>query len=141
MEKYNFNRIEKKWQQVWASEKTFQTVIDHTKEKDYILIEFPYPSGEGLHIGHPRSYTALDVVARKHRMEGKNVLFPIGFDSFGLPAENYAIKHKVHPKIITEHNMENMTRQLKSLGYSFDWDRFVYTSDPEYYKWTQWIFL
>lgn len=141
MEKYNFNQIEKKWQSIWETEKTFKTEIDHSKEKDYILIEFPYPSGEGLHIGHPRSYTALDVVARKHRMEGKNVLYPIGFDSFGLPAENYAIKHKIHPKIVTEKNMANMTRQLKSLGYSFDWDRFVYTSDPNYYKWTQWIFL
>lgn len=141
MEKYNFGQIEKKWQGIWEAEKTFKTEIDPAKEKDYILIEFPYPSGEGLHIGHPRSYTALDVVARKHRMEGKNVLYPIGFDSFGLPAENYAIKHKIHPKIVTEKNMANMTRQLKSLGYSFDWDRFVYTSDPNYYKWTQWIFL
>ena len=141
MDKYNFRQIEKKWQTVWDTEKTFKTEIDHTKEKDYILIEFPYPSGEGLHIGHPRSYTALDVVARKHRMEGKNVLYPIGFDSFGLPAENYAIKHKIHPKIVTERNMATMARQLKSLGYSFDWDRFIYTSDPEYYKWTQWIFL
>lgn len=141
MEKYNFHVIEKKWQNIWETEKTFRAELDPSKEKDYLLIEFPYPSGEGLHIGHPRSYTAMDVIARKHRMQGKNVLYPIGFDAFGLPAENYAIKHKVHPKEITEQNIKIFTKQLKSLGFSFDWDRVLNTTDPDYYKWTQWIFL
>lgn len=141
MEKYNFRQVEQKWQSVWETEKTFRCELDSSKPKEYILIEFPYPSGEGLHIGHPRSYTALDVIARKHRMDGKNVLYPIGFDAFGLPTENYAIKNKIHPKVVTERNIANFTRQLKSIGFSFDWDRVVNTTDPDYYKWTQWIFL
>ena len=141
MKNYNFRVIEKKWQDIWDEEGTFEVQEKPGVEKDYILIEFPYPSGEGLHVGHPRSYTALDIVARKRRMEGRNVLFPIGFDSFGLPTENYAIKTKIHPRVVTENNIENFTRQLKSIGFSFDWSRAVITSDPEYYKWTQWIFL
>ncbi len=141
MKNYNFRVIEKKWQDIWDEEGTFEVQEKPGVEKDYILIEFPYPSGEGLHVGHPRSYTALDIVARKRRMEGRNVLFPIGFDSFGLPTENYAIKTKIHPSVVTENNIKNFTRQLKSIGFSFDWSRAVITSDPEYYKWTQWIFL
>lgn len=141
MRDYNFNEIEKKWQDIWDEEGTFEVVEKPGVEKDYILIEFPYPSGEGLHVGHPRSYTALDIVARKKRMQGRNVLFPIGFDSFGLPTENYAIQTKIHPRIVTENNIANFTRQLKSIGFSFDWSRAVTTSEPEYYKWTQWIFL
>lgn len=141
MKPYNFTEIEKKWQQIWEEEETFKVMEDHTKEKDYILIEFPYPSAQGLHVGHPRSYTALDIVARKRRREGRNVLFPIGFDSFGLPAENYAIKTKIHPQLVTEENIGHYTRQLKSIGFSFDWSRCVITSEPKYYKWTQWIFL
>lgn len=141
MKQYNFTEIEKKWQRVWEDEGTFTVVEDPSKEKDYILIEFPYPSAQGLHVGHPRSYTALDIVARKRRRQGHNVLFPIGFDSFGLPAENYAIKTKIHPKVVTEENIKQFTRQLKSIGFSFDWSRCVITSEPEYYKWTQWIFL
>ncbi|OPL09001.1 MAG: leucine--tRNA ligase [delta proteobacterium ML8_F1] len=139
--KYDFKAIEKKWQQRWEQEGTFYAKEDHTLPKFYPLIEFPYPSGQGLHVGHPRSYTALDLVARKKRMEGYNVLYPIGWDAFGLPAENYAIEHKVHPKTVTEKNIQNFRRQLKALGLSFDWSREVNTTDPEYYKWTQWIFL
>ncbi len=139
--KYNYKKIEKKWQSKWEKEGTFFAKDDHSLPKFYPLIEFPYPSGQGLHVGHPRSYTALDVVARKRRMDGFNVLYPIGWDAFGLPAENYAIKNKVHPKAITEKNIENFRRQLKSLGLSFDWSREVNTTDPNYYKWTQWIFL
>jgi leucyl-tRNA synthetase len=139
--KYNYKTIEKKWQQNWEQNGTFFASDDHSLPKFYPLIEFPYPSGQGLHVGHPRSYTALDVVARKRRMDGYNVLYPIGWDAFGLPAENYAIKNKVHPKIITEKNIDNFRRQLKSLGLSFDWSREVNTTDPNYYKWTQWIFL
>ena len=138
---YNFKEIEKKWQTKWEKEGTFYAKEDYTKKKWYGLVEFPYPSGQGLHVGHPRSYTALDIVARKRRMEGYNVLYPIGFDAFGLPAENYAIKNHIHPKIITEQNIANFRRQLKSLGFSFDWSREVNTTDPEYYKWTQWIFI
>jgi leucyl-tRNA synthetase len=138
---YNFKEVEKKWQKKWEDEKTFHVEIDHSKKKWYGLIEFPYPSGQGLHVGHPRSYTALDIIARKKRMEGLNVLYPIGFDAFGLPAENYAIKNHVHPKITTEKNVAHFTEQLKSLGFSFDWDREVNTTDPDYYRWTQWIFL
>lgn len=141
MRRYNFKFTEKKWQDVWLKNKTFKTYDDYKKEKEYILIEFPFPSGEGLHVGHPRPYTAMDIVARMYRMQGKNVLFPIGFDSFGLPTENYAIKNKIHPKIVTEKNIERFSEQLKKIGYSFDWDRVVTTSDPDYYKWTQWIFL
>ena len=138
---YNFTEVEKKWQNKWYSEGTFNASDDHSKEKWYGLIEFPYPSGQGLHVGHPRSYTALDIIARKKRMQGYNVLYPIGFDAFGLPAENYAIKNHVHPKITTEKNIAHFTEQLKALGFSFDWSRVVDTTDPNYYKWTQWIFI
>ena len=138
---YNYKQIEKKWQDKWENEGTFYAKEDTTLPKWYGLIEFPYPSSQGLHVGHPRSYTALDIIARKRRMEGYNVLYPIGFDAFGLPAENYAIKNKVHPKIITAQNIENFTKQLKSIGFSFDWSRCVDTTDPDYYKWTQWIFI
>ena len=138
---YNFKEVEKKWQNKWEKEGTFNAKQDYSKKKWYGLIEFPYPSGQGLHVGHPRSYTALDIVARKRRLQGYNVLFPIGFDAFGLPAENYAIKTNVHPKITTEKNIAHFTEQLKSLGFSFDWSRCVNTTDPNYYKWTQWIFV
>ncbi len=139
---YNFKEVEEKWQKKWYEEGTFNAKQDFTnKKKWYGLIEFPYPSGQGLHVGHPRSYTALDIIARKKRMEGYNVLYPIGFDAFGLPAENYAIKNHVHPKITTENNVNHFREQLKSLGFSFDWSREVNTTDPEYYKWTQWIFI
>lgn len=140
-ERYNFHTIESKWQKIWDDEKAYKVEIDKNKEKFYVLVEFPYPSGAGLHVGHPRSYTALDVVARKKRMQGYNVLYPMGFDAFGLPAENYAIKTGVHPAVSTKANIENFTRQLKSIGFSFDWDRCVTTCDPEYYKWTQWMFI
>ena len=138
---YNFKEIEKKWQEKWDKEGTFYAKDDYTMKKWYGLIEFPYPSGQGLHVGHPRSYTALDIIARKRRLQGYNVLFPIGFDAFGLPAENYAIKTNVHPKITTAQNIAHFTEQLKSLGFSFDWSRKIDTTDPEYYKWTQWIFI
>ena len=138
---YNFKEVEKKWQDKWYAEGTFNAKNDYSKEKWYGLIEFPYPSGQGLHVGHPRSYTALDIIARKRRMQGYNVLFPIGFDAFGLPAENYAIKNHVHPKITTEKNINHFREQLKSIGFSFDWSREVNTTDPNYYKWTQWIFI
>ena len=138
---YNFKGIEKKWQKKWEEEGTFNASNDYTKKKWYGLIEFPYPSGQGLHVGHPRSYTALDIIARKKRMQGYNVLYPIGFDAFGLPAENFAIKNHIHPKVITEENINHFREQLKSLGFSFDWSREVNTTDPEYYKWTQWIFI
>ena len=138
---YNFKSIEKKWQKKWEEEGTFNASDDYTKKKWYGLIEFPYPSGQGLHVGHPRSYTALDIIARKKRMQGYNVLYPIGFDAFGLPAENFAIKNHIHPKVITEQNINHFREQLKSLGFSFDWSREVNTTDPDYYKWTQWIFI
>ncbi|HHW48422.1 MAG TPA: leucine--tRNA ligase [Clostridiaceae bacterium] len=141
MKEYNPKEIEKKWQDIWEKEGTFIASEDKSKPKFYALIEFPYPSGEGLHVGHPRPYTALDVVARKRRMQGYNVLFPIGWDAFGLPTENYAIKNKIHPRIVTEKNIARFKSQLKSLGFSFDWSREVNTTDPAYYKWTQWIFL
>lgn len=141
MKKYDPKKIEKKWQKYWESHKTFEVKEDKAKEKFYGLIEFPYPSGEGLHVGHPRPFTAMDVISRKKRMEGKNVLFPIGFDSFGLPTENYAIKTGKPPSEVTKKNIANFTRQLKMLGYSFDWSRQVDTSNPKYYKWTQWLFL
>ena len=141
MDKYNPNYIEKKWQIHWEQFKPFETEIDNDKEKFYALIEFPYPSGEGLHVGHPRPYTALDIVSRKRRLEGFNVLYPMGWDAFGLPAENYAIKNKIHPAIITEKNIARFKKQLKSIGLSFNWDREINTTDPNYYKWTQWIFL
>ena len=140
MQNYNFKEIEKKWQKKWEEENCFHAVNGSEKPKFFAMIEFPYPSGAGLHVGHPRSYTALDIIARKRRMEGYNVLYPIGWDAFGLPTENFAIKNKIHPKIITKKNIDNFTRQLKMLGFSFDWDREVNTTDPSYYKWTQWIF-
>ena len=138
---YNPKEIEQKWQKIWDDEKAFAASDDYSKPKYYALVEFPYPSGQGLHVGHPRPYTALDIVARKRRMEGYNVLYPMGWDAFGLPTENYAIKNHIHPKIVTKNNVHRFKEQLHSLGYSFDWDREIYNSDPEYYKWTQWIFL
>ena len=139
--KYDFTRIEKKWQDKWEETKPYAAETGSEKPKFYGLIEFPYPSGQGLHVGHPRPFTAMDIVTRKKRMEGYNVLFPIGFDAFGLPTENYAIKNHIHPATVTHNNIQNFTRQLKMLGYGFDWDRCVDTTDPKYYKWTQWIFL
>ena len=140
--KYDFTAIEQKWQTKWKEEKTFAcNTGDTTKEKFFGLVEFPYPSGNGLHVGHARPYTAMDVVARKKRMDGYNVLFPMGYDAFGLPTENFAIKNHIHPAKVTHDNIANFTRQLEMLGYSFDWDRTVNTTDPSYYKWTQWIFL
>ena len=139
--KYEFNRIERKWQDRWAKAGCYHAVTGDPKPKYYALVEVPYPSGQGLHVGHARPYTAMDVVARKRRMEGYNVLFPMGYDAFGLPTENYAIKNHIHPAKVTHDNIANFTKQLKMLGYSFDWDRVVDTTDPGYYKWTQWIFL
>ena len=138
---YNHRAIEQKWQKIWDDEKAFAATDDYSKPKYYALVEFPYPSGQGLHVGHPRPYTALDIVARKRRMQGYNVLYPMGWDAFGLPTENYAIKNKIHPRIVTENNVKHFKQQLHSLGYSFDWDREINTTDPKYYKWTQWIFL
>jgi leucyl-tRNA synthetase len=138
---YDPKKIEKKWQDIWDREEAFKAGEDKSKPKYYVLVEFPYPSGQGLHVGHPRPYTAMDIIARKRRMEGYNVLFPMGWDAFGLPTENYAIKNKIHPKIVTERNISRFKAQLKSLGYSFDWSREINTTDPSYYKWTQWIFL
>ncbi|MCR5625612.1 MAG: leucine--tRNA ligase [Lachnospiraceae bacterium] len=138
---YNHHVVEKKWHKIWDEEKPFKATTDYTKPKYYALVEFPYPSGQGLHVGHPRPYTALDIVSRKRRMQGYNVLFPMGWDAFGLPTENYAIKNKIHPAAVTKNNVARFKDQLKSLGYSFDWDREVNTTDPNYYKWTQWIFL
>ncbi len=140
-EKYNFSEIEKKWQQIWDDEQPFAAKSDYTLPKFYGLVEFPYPSGQGLHVGHPRSYTAIDIVARKKRLQGYNVLFPMGWDAFGLPTENFAIKNHIHPEVVTKNNVANFKRQLKSLGFSFDWNREINTTDPSYYKWTQWIFL
>ncbi|MCD8016879.1 MAG: leucine--tRNA ligase [Oscillospiraceae bacterium] len=139
--KYDFTAIEKKWQNYWKEHKTFAAVTGDARPKYYALVEFPYPSGQGLHVGHPRPYTAMDIVARKRRMQGYNVLFPIGYDAFGLPTENYAIKNHMHPAEVTRRNIHNFTEQLQMLGFSFDWDRCVDTTDPKYYKWTQWIFL
>jgi leucyl-tRNA synthetase len=141
MTEYNPKGLEKKWQDIWEKEGTFHASDDKSKPKFYPLIEFPYPSGQGLHVGHPRPYTALDIIARKRRLEGYNVLYPIGWDAFGLPTENYAIKNKIHPRIVTENNVARFKKQLKSLGLSFDWSREVNTTDPSYYKWTQWIFI
>ncbi len=138
---YDYTSIEKKWQDIWDEKQTFAAKDDYTLPKFYALVEFPYPSGQGLHVGHPRSYTALDIVSRKKRLEGYNVLYPMGWDAFGLPTENFAIKNHIHPSIVTENNIANFKRQLKSLGFSFDWSREINTTDPEYYKWTQWIFL
>lgn len=141
MGKYDFSSIERKWQRYWDENNTFTAKNDYTKPKFYALVEFPYPSGQGLHIGHPRPYTAMDIVSRKRRMEGYNVLFPMGWDAFGLPTENFAIKNKIHPAIVTENNIKRFKEQLQALGLSFDWDREINTTAPEYFKWTQWIFL
>lgn len=141
MARYNHQVVEKKWQKIWEEKGTFRTSSDYSRPKFYALVEFPYPSGDGLHVGHPRPYTALDVVARKRRMEGYNVLFPMGWDAFGLPAENYAIQTKIHPAVVTERNIDRFRKQMQSLGFSFDWSREVNTTDPNYFKWTQWIFL
>ncbi len=138
---YDFKKIEKKWQDIWYSQNTFAAKDDYSLPKFYCLVEFPYPSGQGLHVGHPRSYTALDIVARKKRLQGYNVLYPMGWDAFGLPTENYAIKNHVHPAEVTKKNIAHFKSQLQSLGFSFDWTREINTTDPEYYKWTQWIFL
>ncbi len=141
MEKYDYQKIEKKWQDFWEEHQTFHAENDYTKPKYYALVEFPYPSGQGLHVGHPRPYTAMDIVARKRRMQGYNVLFPMGWDAFGLPTENFAIKNQIHPAIVTENNVKRFKGQLKALGLSFDWGREVNTTDPNYFKWTQWIFI
>ncbi|MGO3018171.1 MAG: leucine--tRNA ligase [Anaerococcus sp.] len=141
MREYNPNAIEKKWQKIWDEEETFVSKIDSNKKKFYPLVEFPYPSGQGLHVGHPRPYTALDIVARKRRLEGENVIYPMGWDAFGLPTENYAIKHKIHPAKVTEDNIAHFKDQMKSIGFSFDWSREINTTDEDYYKWTQWIFI
>ena len=141
MREYAPKEIEKKWQGIWEQEEAFQVGVDKSKPKYYALVEFPYPSGQGLHVGHPRPYTAMDIVSRKRRMQGYNVLFPMGWDAFGLPTENYAIKNKIHPKIVTKNNVAHFKNQLKALGYSFDWSKEVNTTDEKYYKWTQWIFL
>ncbi|MDE5820537.1 MAG: leucine--tRNA ligase [Lachnospiraceae bacterium] len=140
-ELYNHKVVEKKWQKIWDEEQAFAATEDYSKPKYYALVEFPYPSGQGLHVGHPRPYTAMDIVARKRRMQGYNVLFPMGWDAFGLPTENYAIKNQIHPKIVTKNNVDRFKSQLHAIGYSFDWNREVNTTDPEYYHWTQWIFL
>ena len=139
--KYDFKSIESKWQRIWEEEKAFAAKNDYTLPKFYALVEFPYPSAQGLHVGHPRSYTALDIIARKRRMQGFNVLYPMGWDAFGLPTENFAIKNHIHPEIVTRDNVAHFKAQLKALGLSFDWDKEVNTTDPNYYKWTQWIFL
>ena len=141
MKDYKPEVIEKKWQDYWDEHQTYKALNDDDREKIYLLVEFPYPSGQGLHVGHPRPYTALDIVARKRRYQGYNVLFPMGWDAFGLPTENYAIKNKIHPAIVTKQNIKHFKDQLKSIGFSFDWSREINTTDPEYYKWTQWIFL
>ena len=141
MERYNHEKIEKKWQQYWEDHKTFAVDSEMKRPKFYGLVEFPYPSGVGLHVGHVRAYTSMEVISRKRRMQGYNVLFPIGWDAFGLPTENYAIKTGQHPRQVTDHNIEVFTKQLKAIGYSFDWDAEIDTTDPDYYKWTQWIFL
>ena len=141
MNNYDFSAIEKKWQNYWDEHKTFKATNDYSKPKYYALVEFPYPSGNGLHVGHPRPYTAMDIVARKRRLQGYNVLFPMGWDAFGLPTENFAIKNKIHPAIVTKNNVARFKAQLKSLGFSFDWDREINTTDKDYFKWTQWIFL
>ena len=139
--RYNHSEIEKKWQEKWVKEKTFAAKSDYTLPKFFALVEFPYPSGQGLHVGHPRSYTALDIVSRKRRLEGYNVLYPMGWDAFGLPTENFAMKNHIHPEVVTKNNVARFKAQLQSLGLSFDWDREINTTDPSYYKWTQWIFV
>ena len=139
--KYNHKEIEPKWQKIWEEKGCFHAEENSDKEKFFALIEFPYPSGQGLHVGHPRPYTALDVVSRKRRLQGYNVLYPIGWDAFGLPTENYAIKNHIHPEEVTKKNVARFKKQIQSLGISFDWSREINTTDPDYYKWTQWIFL
>ena len=141
MKIYDHHKIEKKWQKYWEDHDTFKIEQNSDKEKFYGLVEFPYPSGAGLHVGHVRAYTSLEIISRKRRMEGFNVLFPIGWDAFGLPTENYAIKTGRHPREVTDENIKVFTQQLKSIGYSFDWDCEIDTTDPNYFKWTQWIFL
>lgn len=141
MREYNPSEIEKKWQDIWAKQEVYKAEENSDKEKYYILVEFPYPSGDGLHLGHPRPYTAMDIVARKRRYQGYNVLFPMGWDAFGLPTENFAIKNKIHPSKVTETNIKNFKKQLQDIGFSFDWSKEINTTDPEYYKWTQWLFL
>ena len=138
---YHSKAIEKKWLNIWSEKRCFKAHENSDKEKLYTLIEFPYPSGNGLHVGHARPYTAMDIVSRKKMMQGYNVLFPMGWDAFGLPTENYAIAKKIHPAKVTEENIKGFKAQINALGYSFDWDREISTTDPEYYKWTQWIFL
>jgi len=139
--KYDFGAIEKKWQDIWEEKGVFYASDDYSRPKFYPLVEFPYPSGQGLHVGHPRSYTALDIVARKRRLEGYNVLYPMGWDAFGLPTENFAIQHSIHPRQVTRQNVARFKQQLRSLGLSFDWSREINTTDPDYYRWSQWIFL
>jgi len=141
MEKYDFKKIEEKWQKIWQDKRVFEAKNTSKKPKKYILVEFPYPSGQGLHVGHTRPYVGLDIIARKKRMEGYNVLFPMGWDAFGLPAENYSVKTGIHPVKATQKNTENFKSQQKQIGLSFDWSREINTTDPNYYKWTQWIFL
>jgi Leucyl-tRNA synthetase len=141
MANYDFKSIEKKWQDRWEKEGTFRAIDDFSLPKFYGLIEFPYPSGAGMHVGHIKAYSGMEVICRKRRMQGYNVLFPIGFDAFGLPAENYAIKTGTHPRIVTDQNIHNFTGQLKRVGFAFDWSRVIDTTDTDYYKWTQWIFL
>ena len=139
--KYDFKEIEAKWQKEWDDKEAFKVGVDYSKPKFYPLVEFPYPSAQGLHVGHPRSYTAIDIIARKRRQQGYNVLYPMGWDAFGLPTENFAMKNKIHPAVVTANNVARFKSQLKSLGLSFDWSREINTTDPDYYKWTQWIFL
>ena len=141
MSKYNFKKIERKWQKIWAKNSYKLWSASDKGEKSYVLDMFPYPSGEGLHVGHVEGYTASDIVARYNRMKGKNVLHPMGWDAFGLPAENYAIKKKIHPSKVVAQNVKRFKEQLNSLGFSYDWSREINTTDPNYYKWTQWIFL
>ena len=141
MKEYNFSAIESKWQKYWDEHKTFEASNDFSKKKFYGLVEFPYPSGHGMHVGHIKAYSGLEVVSRKRRMQGYNVLFPIGFDAYGLPTENTAIKTGVHPRKVTDDNIKKFTGQLKRVGFSFDWSRVIDTTDENYYKWTQWIFL
>ena len=139
--KYDFKSVEQKWQKIWDENKTFEAKDDYSKPKFYSLVEFPYPSGAGMHVGHIKAYSGLEVVSRKRRLQGYNVLFPIGFDAYGLPTENYAIKTGIHPRAVTDKNIEKFTSQLKKVGFSFDWTKTIDTTDENYYKWTQWIFL
>ena len=139
--KYDFAAVEKKWQDIWEEKGCFHATIDYSKPKFYGLVEFPYPSGQGLHVGHPRSYTAIDAICRQKRLQGYNVLYPMGWDAFGLPTENYAIANKMKPAVVTQRNVARFKSQLQALGLSFDWSREINTTDPNYYKWTQWIFL